>query len=170
MESTTTLSYSDISQRERAHPLLMAEVPDEYDVSLPLPSWRWGVAAYACFAGPAVRRPRQPKEVGAPDRWWLLDARTARLVLYAYCRVMPFAPDAHWDRVTLPPETRSLASVKELAATVERLMNEAAPVFLAGGPPPASTALAEALRAYVPGLLWSRYQALTPDFFAWLHL
>jgi hypothetical protein len=166
------LSYSEICRRERAHSLHTTEIPVEHETSWPLPTQRWGMPAYACFAAPALRRPRQPDEIGAPDRWWLLDARHGRLMLYALWRAMPYATGVHWEKVTLPLETRSVGELRELSTRFEQGMNAVIPSFFAGqtGEPQMCAALGEALRAYLPPPLWPCYQALTPDFFAWLHL
>lgn len=170
MIQPTILSYSEIRKRQRTHMLRQMEVPTEHTVSLPLPTRRWGAPAYACFASPALRRPGTPAVQGAPDRWWVVDARNGHLVVFALWTAVPFAPGAQWDSATLPPPTGGIGEVKSLVETIELLMEALAPAFFTDQPGDAEAmqALAQALRAHVPEPLWPQYQALVPDFFAWL--
>ncbi len=72
--------------------------------------------------------------------------------------------------MTLPLEKKTIAEIKALAGQVEQLFNVTAPAFFTGDliALPTRMALFDALRSYIPAPIWSMYQALTPDFFAWL--
>ena len=62
----------------------------------------WGEPAYAYFAAPALRKPDQPMQQGAPDRFWVLAAHGGRVLLYALSKAVPFPSGAQFDSVTLP--------------------------------------------------------------------
>ncbi|BCM94389.1 hypothetical protein IAD21_06296 [Abditibacteriota bacterium] len=164
------LSYSDIRNVQRTHPLQKSLVPVEHAVSLPIPTKRAGHLAYAFFAAPAARQPGKPMRQGAPDRWWLLDAHgSASVIIYALCAVQPFATET-WGAVTLPPVAGSLADLKAALANLESQMNALTPVFFAGdaGDASAKQELSAALMAVLSEPLQPQYRALAPDFFAWL--
>lgn len=170
MTQPTFISYGEIRKRQRTHMLRQTEVPVEHAVSLPFPTLRWGLPAYACFASPAIRRPGQPAEQEPPDRWWAVDAATGHLVVYARWSAVPFAGDVAWIRVSLPAPSGSIAALQSLMQTVDLLMESLAPAFFAGQPGDAQArqALASALAAFIAEPLWPQVQALAPDFFAWL--
>jgi hypothetical protein len=164
------LTYSEVRNRQRTHPVRQSEVPVEHAVSLPVPSKRWLGPAYAFFAAPAARAPDRPQEQGPPDRWWVVDAHGGRLIVYALCAAVPFAPEAAFQAVTLPPVTRTLDELRAALKAIDALMDAAVPAFFAGQPgdPAARKALADALQAHLPQPLQPQYRALAPDFFAWL--
>lgn len=169
------LSFAQARKMGRTHPLNVSEIPDEHAVSLPIPTRRANVAAYAFFAAPSAPIAGQPPQQGAPDRWWLLDAESAagRLLFYALCSVAPFADASHsaaWKNTTLPPITLSMAQYESALAQLDTQMDALAASFWAGdaGEPGARQALGETLNELVPAPLLPRYQALAPDFWAWL--
>lgn len=168
------LSYHDIRARERSHPFFQREVPVEHFKSLPMPTLRWGGPAFASFASPAKRAPRQPLVVSAPDRWWSISATNGRLQAYALASAVPFTDADLGGSVTISPpggaQSTTLAEQKAHLDAVEALFDGATAAFFAGQPgaPEARAALAEALRTVIPAELAPLYRALTPDFFAWL--
>ncbi|MCZ0984483.1 hypothetical protein O1M54_00170 [Streptomyces diastatochromogenes] len=83
-----------------------AEVPLEHYVSTPLPTLRWGTPAYAVFAAPAVRAPRQPLLIDAPDRWWAVGITRPRLLMYALVSAAPFSDAPPDGPVTVSPSGR----------------------------------------------------------------
>lgn len=170
MTEPTFLPYSEVRKRQRTHVLRQTEVPIDHAVSLPLPTLRWGRPAYACFAGPALRRPGAPAEQAPPDRWWAVDAANGHLVAYALWSAVPFADGVQWSRVVLPAPVGGIAALQSLVETIELLIESLAPAFFDRQPGDAQArqALAEALRVFVPEPLRPQVQALTPDFFAWL--
>src|SRR5260370_32366411 len=89
--ASTYLPYEQIRAYATGHPVRHAEVPVEHALSLPLPTLRWSVAGYATFAGPAVRAPGRPMQLGAPDRWWVVGAQRRELAVYALTSSLPFA-------------------------------------------------------------------------------
>jgi hypothetical protein len=164
------LSYSEARSRQRTHPLRQTEIPVEHAVSLPLPTRRWVGPGYAFFAAPSTRVPERPPVQGAPDRWWVVDAHGGRLILYALCAAVPFAPGTTWGDSDLPPVTRSLDELRGALQQIGVWMDAAAPEFFAGRPgdPALRLTLAEALKAHLPPPLQPQYRALAADFFAWL--
>jgi hypothetical protein len=164
------MSMTEVSQRQRTHPLRLAEVPVEHAISLPLPTRRWGAPAYACFAAPAVRRPENPPQQSPPDRWWAMGAKNGRLLAYALCQAVPFADSSGWCTVTLPEVGLSLAELRQALADLEAQVTRLAPVFFNGerGDLAARKALSESLERCLPAPLLPQYRALVPDFFAWL--
>jgi hypothetical protein len=148
----------------------VSEVPVEHSVSLPLPTQRWGEPSYAFFASPALRRPGQPVEQGAPDRWWAMSAQGGRIVIYALSKTVPFADSVNWGTVTLPSVSLTIEELKYALKNIEDLLNELAPSFFAGevGNTQTRRALAAALLEHLPDPLLPQYRALAPDFFSWL--
>jgi hypothetical protein len=143
---------------------------------------RWGEPGYALFASPASTPPAKPGqpgtadqsvELGAPDRWWVIDAHGSHLILYALWNVMPFAEGVAWSPVTLAPTSlgdKALQEARVRQQRLEHLLNELAPEFFMERPGESieRRALAEALAAYLPRQLMPQYRALVPDFFAWV--
>jgi hypothetical protein len=164
------LSYGEVRSRQRTHALRQTEVPVEHAVSLPLPTRRWAGPGFAFFAAPALRAPDRPPVHGAPDRWWVVDARGGGLLVYALFAAVPFASSVAWGESELPPEARSLGELRQSLQQIEMQMDAVATDFFAGRPgdPAARRALAEALKVYLPALLQPQYRALAPDFFSWL--
>lgn len=164
------LSYRELLRRQSIHALRESDVPVEHAISLGLPTRRWLGPAYAFFASPAVRRPGEPAEQKAPDRWWVLDARTAHLILYALAAVLPFAEGKEWVAVKLPPATLSLEQQRAAHDRLAGSLDHLAPLFFRGepGPPEERKELADALATMIPEPLAPQYRALVPDFFAWL--
>jgi hypothetical protein len=164
------LSLTEVRERMKILGLIRSSVPTEHTISFPLPTMRWVGPAYAYFASPTLRRPRQPLQQGVPDRWWIVNAHGGGIIIYALWKALPYATDVQWTAVTLPAETRSIAEQQQEIATIELLMDTLAPAFFMGEPGDAETrkALAEALVAHLPKPLLPQYRALTPDFFAWL--
>jgi hypothetical protein len=168
--ATPLLTYQEFRKRQDTHMLRQTEIPVEHAISLPLPTLRWNRPAYISFASPAIRRPNQPMQQGAPDRWWACDASNGKLIIYVLWDALPYAGDVQRDWMTLPTTTYSVAQLQEQLATIELLMTEVASAFFARetGEKAARTALSEALMAYIPQPLLPHYQALAPDFWAWL--
>ena len=164
------LSFSEARERQRSHPLRTYEIPVEHAVSLPLPTRRWGTPAYASFASPALRRPGQPVEQGAPDRWWAVGAHGGRLIIYALWKAAQYADGVNWTTVALPQVTATIAELKEALSRIEELMDALVQAFFAGegGDVQGRKALSDALEAYLPEPIKLQYRALAPDFFAWL--
>lgn len=152
------------------HPLRNAEVPVEHFISQPLPTLRWARPAYAGFACPAARKPRQPLELDAPDRWWVTTAEHGRLLAYALVAAVPFMDSMPEDPVTVRPAGRALSAVREDHRLLGELMTAAAPAFFAGesGDRTIRSDLAEILSQVLPAETRPWYQGLTPDFFEWL--
>jgi hypothetical protein len=164
------LTYGELIKRQRVHVLRVSEVPTDHAVSLGLPTRRWLGAGYAFFASPALRRPADPIEQHPPDRWWVLDAHTGHLLVYALSGVLPFADGQKWDMVRLPRTNLSMDQQRAAYARLSEQLDRLAPLFFKGENAAAAErkALADALAAAIPAPVLPQYRALVPDFFAWL--
>jgi len=161
------LGYDRIRKEFAQHPVRRAELPIGYETSLPLPTKRFGRPAYAGFAGPAEVAPGGPLWLGAPDRWWAIDAAEPRLVLYALTRTVPFSAIDPAAEVLIPVPGRTYEQAEEDLAVLTELMTPAAEAFFGPGAPPEPD-LAAVLRSVLPEPALDWYRALAPDFFAWL--
>jgi hypothetical protein len=87
----------------------------------------------------------------------------------ALVAVQPYA-DIRWDVVTLPAVERSIAELREEQSTIALLMDRVTQAFFAEEPgeTDAKCALRQLLDMHIPAVLLPQYQALAPDFFAWL--
>lgn len=170
MEPTVFRRYAELRSSQGSAALRQLGLPLEYALSLPLPSLRWGRPTYAAFASPALRLPGQPKKQGPPAYWWVLDAVRGQVLIFAAWETLPYAPGVTWEPVTLPPISDNLSTVKARLATLEALLDELAPAFFQGEAGSLTTRRMahELLMNYLPAPLAPQYQALTPDFFAWL--
>lgn len=164
------LSYRELLRRQSIHAMRESEVPSEHAISLGLPTRRWLRPGYAFFASPAVRRPGTPPRQHPPDRWWVLDARTGHLIVYALAVAIPFTDAAGWEVVTLPDLSLDVYEQRDRHARLAELMDRVAPSFFRGesGSVDDRKGLADALAALIPGSLTPQYRALVPEFFSWL--
>lgn len=165
----TPLSFTQAWDVLKAHPFRTSEVPVEHAVSLPMPTARTGAAGYAQFAAPCVRHPGQKPVQSAPDRWWVMDAASKGIRLYARTDAVPFVTTA-FARQEVPSPAPDLPTLlgwqKELFAALDAATG---PFF--AGTPADPTAAAELLRLFtrmVPAPLVPLYRDLAPDFFTWL--
>jgi hypothetical protein len=169
-QAQTYHAYGAIRSAVGAHPVREAEVPTEGDISLPMPTLRWGMPAYAVFAGPATMMPPEPVELGTPDCWWALDARRLRLLAFAQTEVVPFADNLTPSRVTISAPEGSMDELYDDLDRLGGLMDAAVPAFFAGEPGDPSqraTLLTELTTVHLfEAEPW--YRALAPDWFAWL--
>ena len=177
---TTTLrpkwrSQTDAKTWLASHCIRMAELPVESWVSEPVPTQRLGSAAWIWFSAPWLMRPGR-SEIGVPDRWWAIDAKTGQLAAYAKDATVPMLRERidsamvsdglimlTLNCATIDDQQRALA---RFAVAIERV----AEAFFEDRSAPISNRneAAEALRAVTPKEIMPFYQALTPDFFAWL--
>lgn len=148
-----------------------SEMPVDHGVSLGLPTCRWSNPGYAFFASPALRRPGSPVEQQPPDRWWVLEARTGRLLIYALTAAFSFASGAAWGPVILPTTSRSVQDAMAEQARIAEFFDRLTPVFFRGesGDPAWRQGLSTTLSQLIPEPLKPQYEALAPDFFAWLN-
>ena len=163
------MDYPEINKRWASHPLLLAELPTGMTLSLPLPSKRWGAPAYAWFASP-TRRVGSVWEQSPPDRWFVVDAASARLMVYARQDSLPFADASQWSATTLPLLPRPIAELKTIQSKLQECMTAVAAQFFADHPGDAAARralLAYLIESVAPPIL-PQHRALTPDFFSWL--
>lgn len=147
-----------------------AEVPVEHAISLPIPTRRWGLSGYAYFAAPAFRDPEGPTRQSPPDRWWVIDARRTRLLVYALASAMQFDSGATFLPCELPAGTRALDELRRAHVRLDQAMNAVVADFFLGQPGAvdARRLASECWADLVPEPLAPIYRALAPDFFAWL--
>jgi hypothetical protein len=163
------MNYSDMQAWFRQHPLRQSEIPTEHVVSLPLPTLRWGEAAYVYFAGPAERRSGEPSRHGPPDRWWAFRGRGGQVLFYALSRIFSLAP-AGWAAASPAPAAESVIKLQQMVRDIEQMMNVVVPDFFEGAPGDALVreALAGVMTRFLGPPLLEFYAALAPDFFGWL--
>lgn len=166
---TEPMPYARVRKEFANHPVRFAEVPVEHFLSLPVPTMRWQRPGFAGFACPATRSPGQPQRVGAPDRWWALQAHRARLLGYGLVAAIPLSAQ-RFEPVTVDRRDRSVAELEEDLGLLAELMDGAVAPFLAGerGDETARGDLREVFTAAVTPSVLPWYQALAPDFLAWL--
>ena len=68
-KAESLFSYADIRKVVAATPFAANGDTDRARRVTPIPTLRWGPAAYAFFAGPVGRWAGHPSLQGAPDRW-----------------------------------------------------------------------------------------------------
>jgi hypothetical protein len=161
--------YSSIRQFREIRSLLQSHVPVEHSISLPLPTKRFRVPGYACFASPAIRSPGQPLEQAAPDRWWIVSARSGHLVCYSLCSAIPFS-STPFNSVTVPPISHTIQALQLALSDLSSQIELQAPAFFDGEERPHGDriVLLELLKSAISPVLLPQYQELVPDFFAWL--
>jgi hypothetical protein len=162
--------YPDVRKRARSIAVRREQVPVGHEVSHPLPTLRWRMPAFACFAAPAVRRPGTPLRIGAPDRWWLISASDLGLAAYALTRALPFTDEPHHGATTVTPTGRSEHEAAADLEALDELMTEAVPAFFdnRGTNPALRADLESVLAAVVAPELLRTCRLLVPDFFSWL--
>jgi hypothetical protein len=177
---TTTLrpkwrSFADAHSWLASHFIGMAELPVESWVSEPVPTRRLGSAAWIWFSAPWLMRPGR-SEIGVPDRWWAIDARTGQLAAYAREAAVPMLRE-HIDSavvndglVALTPNCATIDDQQGALARFAVAIERVAETFFEDRSAPISNRnqAAEALRAVTPREIMPFYHAATPDFFAWL--
>ncbi len=168
-EANIKPAFTELREKIRNHPLIQTEIPIEHALSLPLPTKRWGEPAYAVFASPACRIKGEPQKQGAPDRWFLIDPDSMKILLYARYATIPFSEIA-WESVILPQMTLGISELRDRLEKVADRLNELAPQFFEGvdGNNEEKAELNRLLEVIIPQPLFAQYQALVPDFFAWL--
>src|SRR3954469_17510859 len=127
---TRLSTYTEIRDRVRTNSIRMNEIPLEHTVSFPIPTKKWGgMPGYAFFASPNTRKPNEPSEQGAPDRWWVIDALSGKTIVYALFRAVPFDAESKWTSVQLPLVGVTVAEVQQRQKELDSLMDELAPKF-----------------------------------------
>ena len=164
------LNYSEARKRYDNSIFRKTQIPVEHAVSLPMPTKRLGIPGYAYFASPALRLPGEPVEQDPPDRWWIMDADSGLILIFAQWKVMPFTTDVNWTGGSLPPVSANIDELRQVITDIENKMDVLAPAFFEDMPGNSKTRkdLAQTLTKYIPEPLLPQYCALAPDFFAWL--
>ena len=165
------LPYQQIYKQMQTHPIRQTEIPIEHSITLPLPTNRWKVPAYAFFASPVIRTPSVEPEQAPPDMWWITDAYTGRLLLYSKWSIMPFIDNVEWQSQKLPTVTKDVSIMQKQIEELIILMNTTISGFFGHKDVRDSTrsATLELLLDYIPEPITEQYNSLVPDFFEWLH-
>lgn len=165
------LKYSTIRELPDVRQLRAAEVPIEHAVSLALPTCRWQGPGYVQFAAPAIRSEAAGISQAKPDRWWVIDARTGQLLLYALIAV--HAPDgsADWATFTLASPGRSAQDQGRLLNDIGNHLDALAEPFFTHqvGAAQERQELSRLLNAFIPEPLGPQYRCFASDFFRWLN-
>jgi hypothetical protein len=167
----TLLSYADARVALGRHPLRSRDVPVEHELSLPVPSTRWGGPAYAVFAGAATRRPGTPKQLAVPDRWWAVDARSGALIAYSATAAVPFTDADLGGPTSVASSGQPVRTVLNKQELLGELMDQVVPGFLDPALPLAAHLIGDLRnlwRELTPEGAAGWYRALAPDFFGWL--
>jgi hypothetical protein len=146
------------------------EVPIQSYLSIPMPTKRFGQSAFASFSCPEHLVVGQKPDIAPPDRWWLFDERAKHLLCYSIIAVTPFAQPMPHPGSGDAPVAISVDEKGRLLAQVLTRIDTIAPAFFKDDTRPRGQRL-ELLRClsnYVGAELLPYYQALAPDFFAWL--
>ncbi len=164
------MSYAELRELQKTHFLIRSEIPTEHAISLPLPTMKWGEPSYAYFAAAALRRPQEPMQQSAPDRWWVVAAYGGRLMVYALTKSITFPSGAKFEAVTLPRVAITRDELRQSLKTMEEKLETLTPRFFAGEPGDAieRRSLASMLTELLPEPLQPQYRAIVPDFFEWL--
>jgi len=170
---TTTsdfVPYARIRSDQSSGTLRQSEIPIQFALSLPLPTRRFG-AGFASFASPALREPGRLTVQSPPDRWWVVDAVTGHLTLFARVAAVPFC-DEPFPTLTLPAPTATMAELRESSRRLNSLMDPVGAAFFAGEPAPAELVdeLKKLLATLLAEPLLQQHRALARDFFAWMEV
>ncbi len=170
------LSYAAVRQLTHTHSTRQGEVPTEYFVSLPLPTLRFGLPAYACFASASSRRVPPVGSIESleitqqrPDRWWLFSARSEQLLQYAQCQLIDFTDRTLPEHITFT-DARQLSDVRLAMKTFDHLMEKVVVSFFRQSPVDYSVHhdLQTVLNQLITPVLLPVYESLAPDFFTYL--
>jgi hypothetical protein len=164
------IGYQEICRRRTSDTLRHQEVPDTHAVTLPLPTLRLKEPGFAQMAAPALRRPGSPQVQGPPDRWWVVSAENAKLLLYARCGVLPFASVEEFTKQELVAPAGTIEELKARQQELSAQLDALSPAFFHGhlAPKPERAHLLDVFRSFISPGLYTQYRALVPDFFSWL--
>lgn len=164
------INYLEFRKKQATHFLRRYEIPIEYSVSLPIPTRRFYISAYASFANLTTTILGKQVEIQPPDRWWAFDATTGQILVYARETVLPFSKE-NFNAVLLPSIQRSLEEQEDLLVRVEQGINDVCEAFFENKNTndEKRKILQENLTHYLPENILPRYKALCPDFFEWLN-
>lgn len=166
---THRLTWSGCRTLLRDHWLRRSEIPLGHIVSLPIPTMRLGAPGFAFFAAAPVREPSQAWRLSPPDRHGVVAADGAALLLYARTSAVPLATTGTvWSTVMAPASKESPQTLSARLLSLEPIMDQAAEAFFDCAPARLGPMLASELEAVVGATVFPFYEALAPDFIAWL--
>src|SRR5260370_1587828 len=112
MEAKGFLKYREVS--EVLATIRTELVPVEAYKSYPLPTLRWKEPAWIGFAAPQILQPGC-LQVGRPDRWWSISARSKRLLAYAEEALVPLLTPMHLGSewlIRISPHDTTMGEIK----------------------------------------------------------
>jgi hypothetical protein len=163
------LTYEEVYEMRNDCCVLRDELPTKPTVSLPLPTLRWNQPLFASFASTILSHSQRAVTQSEPLLWWLIDAHEGRLCLFTWYHIYPFAPEVHWNAMSLRPLSSTIND-ELVFSSLTRYMDCVAPLFFADQPGnfEMRNRLLKHIEVYVHPLILPQYLALAPDFFAWL--
>lgn len=164
------VKYDTFFIHQQNHLLRQSEIPVEHYVSLPLPTRKWLEPAYISFASPVLKNTENPVLQEVPDRWWVIAANGEKIIIYALCSILHFAPNNDFEISQSEPIMTSIAELQMSLSNIKELATHLADTFFEGGngDKEMRQALLESMKEYLPGFLWQQHLAAAPDFFDWL--
>ena len=164
------IPYDQLVKRRGTDALRQQEIPETHAISLGLPTLRAGRPGYAFFAAPALRVPGKPQIQDAPDRWWVVSANDAKLLLYALNDALPFSEHGESGKQELTPPDCTLEVLKARLKHLGDLVGGVAPKFFRHEfeEKGVRTQILGLLDSSVPPELRTQYKELVPDFYMWL--
>lgn len=164
------LPYSKLRMHSHGGIFRQNEIPVGHIISLPLPTLRFGVPGYILFAAPALRSPGEATRQFPPDRWWVLDAGNAHVLVYAQTKSLPMSGGAIFEEIEIPPSSQTIREMKAELEQIEKLMDQVAPIFFTGKQVESSVndQLRQHLNGALPRQIQGIYQSMAPDFYQWL--
>lgn len=168
--------YGDVLRDETLFERLRLFLDFHSNLSYLMPSLRWGRPTYAAFAYGGLRKTAtRIMDHYPPDRWWLIDAYTREIDLYARQAVMSFTSSAPWQERPPPSTIQLLVPAEEVDTQLEHiqaLIGELAHPFFKGSSYSAATRqqLVGSLAATFPDFFIRYYHSLVPDFSVWLNI
>ena len=164
------ISFEQLAKRRGNDAVKQQEIPDTHAIALGLPTLRAQRPGYAFFAAPALRVPGQLQVQDAPDRWWVISAENAKLLMYAQQDVLPFSGNTQFGRQELTPPQCTLEELKARLKRVRELLDAAAPKFFHGEAMDKEerVRISELLNFLIPQQLQPQCRELVPDFYQWL--
>ena len=173
MEPKRFLTYRDVSDVLAA--IRTELVPVEAYKSHLLPTLRWKEPAWIGFAAPQILQPACV-QVGRPDRWWSISARSKRLLAYAEEAVVPLlTPVLHAESERLIPLSGPGATIGEIRRRQEVLAEglDLVSCSFLGVQVEAKEVRDKVLSAIADSIspeIMLYYRAAAVDFFEWLEM
>ena len=166
MDLKNILSVEEVSISLSKNAIARTEIPNEWELSLPMPTLQFQRPAFFWFACPAERHPHRPLRLFPPDRWFALDAFTSKL-LYFNAWEPPLKNNFEkWHAIDLPiSELTREETKKEFDILINGLNLLTFSYF---NNQPINISIFHLLIDYLDPQTIPWYRNLAPDFWNWL--